>query len=244
MSDEQGWYHFLSEWRTLSSSLSARLTSIPAATTIDQQRVIASDCEQTIDEIQTLISGIEPELRHYPYALSRKATQQMSEFRETFDTQTALFRRYQTSVAAGKLVQKDDASIRSGAVGVGARGQPAASYVDQRAMLLDAKDMLSEGDSSLDNTNRMLLETTAIGTETTAQLLAQREQFENQRDVLDETDTFLVRSSKTLRRMGRRVITNKLVSGLIIVLLIASFILGGYIKYYVIKVKACEVCQD
>jgi len=238
MGDEQGWYNFLSEFRALSSSLSVRLTSLPNQSTLDQQRAILHECEQTSEDISTLLTTIEPELRHYPYALRAKSQQQMNECRDQFDQQNQLVRKYAQSIKSNKMVAKED--NRSNGVTASSSSSSSSisssaarpSYLDQRQMLLDGRDMLSEGDASLDNTQRMLMETAEIGTATTGQLLQQREQFIKQRDMIDETDTFLLRSSKTLNRMSRRVMTNKVISFAIIGVLIAIFAFIAWFKYF------------
>src|SRR5438309_2241367 len=106
MADEQGWYNFLSEFRALSSSLSVRLSSIPNQSTLDQQKAILHECEQTSEDISTLLTTIEPELRHYPYNLRAKSQQQMNECRDQFDQQNQLVRRYSQSIKANRMVGK------------------------------------------------------------------------------------------------------------------------------------------
>lgn len=236
MSDEQGWYSFLSEFRALSSSLSVRIASIATQHTIDSQKAILNEAEQISDDVQTLFTTIEPEIRHYPFALRQRATQQLKDCRETYDKQTIVLRRYGTQLSANKLVIKEDDQTyndrRSFAVGIGADSGDTSTYVDQRSMLLDGRDMLQEGHSSLDNTNRMLIDTAQLGAQTSQTLVNQREQFVNQRENLEETGTVLDRSRQTLKRMSRRVVTNKLISGAIILLLIGIFFLIAYLKYF------------
>jgi vesicle transport through interaction with t-SNAREs protein 1 len=236
--DEQGWYSFLSEFRSLSSSLSVRLASISTQTNLNGQKNILNDAEQINDDIQTLFTTIEPELRHYPYALRQKATTQLKECRETYDKQNIILRRYATQLNNNKLVVKEDDTgnnyndRRSFAVGIGADSGATSTYADQRSMLLDGRDMLHEGHDSLDNTNRMLIDTAQLGAQTTQTLITQREQFVNQRETLEETSSVLDRSRQTLKRMSRRVVTNKLISGAIILLLLGVFFLIAYLKYF------------
>jgi vesicle transport through interaction with t-SNAREs protein 1 len=94
------------------------------------------------------------------------------------------------------------------------------------------QEISSSLDSSLDRTTRALADTERFGQLTSAQLLIQRESFLRQRNQLTSTNEFLSRSKNLLQRMQFRVVTDKIVQGVIILVELA--LIGGivYFKYY------------
>jgi len=231
MSDEGEFYRFLSEFRTLSSTLSHQLSTITSLSSIDAQRESVKESEQTADELNSLISTIEPDLRHYPYAIKSKCQSQLQECQSQLEQQQNILIKYKTSLRQNRqIISETNArdALLADRTNVGA---PSTAYLDQRGMLLDGRDLLQDGSESLDRTIGMIAETTAVGADTIDQLGQQREQFLKQSQMLDSTDTFLGRSGKTLRRMSRRIVTNKLLAAIIVLALIGLFGLIAWIKY-------------
>ena len=66
----------------------------------------------------------------------------------------------------------------------------------------------------------------------TLNLQRQRGQLENARDDLAETDETVGKAGRTLRSMGRRVLTDKLVQGVIVLLELGIIGVIIYFKYY------------
>lgn len=113
-----------------------------------------------------------------------------------------------------------------------ADSNPNDAFRDQRERLLGNKSMVDDTNASLDRTTYALAETSQIGSETHQQLLQQREQFLRQKEMLDNTNTFLSQSKRIMNRMKRRIVTNKLITYLIICLEIGLLLLIAYIKYW------------
>uniref|UniRef100_A0A671YJ95 Vesicle transport through interaction with t-SNAREs 1B n=1 Tax=Sparus aurata TaxID=8175 RepID=A0A671YJ95_SPAAU len=102
----------------------------------------------------------------------------------------------------------------------------------QRALLLQGTDSLNSASQSIERSQRIANETEQIGTDIIEELGEQREQLDRTRNRLVNTGENLSRSRKILRAMSRRLVTNKLLLGVIILMELA--ILGGviYVKFF------------
>ncbi|XP_053476231.1 vesicle transport through interaction with t-SNAREs homolog 1B [Ictalurus furcatus] len=102
----------------------------------------------------------------------------------------------------------------------------------QRALLIQGSDSLNNATQSIARSHRIAVETEHIGTDIIEELGQQREQLDRTRDRLVHTGENLSRSRKIIRTMSRKVMTNKLLLGIIIVMEVA--ILGAvvYLKFF------------
>jgi vesicle transport through interaction with t-SNAREs protein 1 len=107
-----------------------------------------------------------------------------------------------------------------------------AEHMEQRTRLLQGREIANSTSDSLRRTQRTVHDSIAVGEETSVILEVQTEKMEGMRDSLYDTDNMLDKSRAVLRRMNTRVVTNKLVTGLIILLEIAIAALIIYIKFY------------
>uniref|UniRef100_A0A8C7X3P0 Vesicle transport through interaction with t-SNAREs 1B n=1 Tax=Oryzias sinensis TaxID=183150 RepID=A0A8C7X3P0_9TELE len=102
----------------------------------------------------------------------------------------------------------------------------------QRALLLQGTEYLNNATQSIERSQRIAVETEQIGTDIIEELGGQREQLDRTRDRLVNTGENLSRSRKVLRAMSRRLMTNKLLLAVIILMELA--ILGAviYLKFF------------
>ncbi|RXM95225.1 Vesicle transport through interaction with t-SNAREs-like 1B [Acipenser ruthenus] len=141
----------------------------------------------------------------------------------------------------GKL-QRDMKSTDLG-LGFGARGESkygaytaenehSTQLQSQRALILQGTESLSRATQSIERSHRIAAETDQIGTDIIEELGEQREQLDRTRDRLIHTGENLSRSRRILRSMSRRLMTNKLLLSVIIIMELA--ILGAvvYLKFF------------
>ncbi|XP_059505211.1 vesicle transport through interaction with t-SNAREs homolog 1B isoform X2 [Stegostoma tigrinum] len=102
----------------------------------------------------------------------------------------------------------------------------------QRALLLQGTDSLNRATQSIDRSHRIAAETDQIGSDIIEELGGQREQLERSKDRLINTGENLSRSRKILRSMSRRVMTNKLLLGIIILLEVVILAAVIYFKFF------------
>ncbi|XP_054652993.1 vesicle transport through interaction with t-SNAREs homolog 1B [Dunckerocampus dactyliophorus] len=102
----------------------------------------------------------------------------------------------------------------------------------QRALLLQGTESLHNASQSIERSQRLAAETEHIGSDIIEELGEQREQLDRTRNRLENTGENLSRSRKILRSMSRRLMTNKLLLGVIILMELA--ILGAvvYLKFF------------
>ena len=77
---------------------------------------------------------------------------------------------------------------------------------------------VKQSEESLLSTQRALLRSHEVGQATTVVLHTQREQIVRTRDTVRITDDVLSRAKRTLQRIARRTVTNKLITGTVILL--------------------------
>lgn len=102
---------------------------------------------------------------------------------------------------------------------------------DQRDRLLGGTQRLQDSSRRLEEANRMALDTETLGIGILGDLRAQREQIQHTRSTLNEADSYVDRAQRTLKGMARRMVTNRLISIAIILVLVALIILVFYAKF-------------
>lgn len=259
--DEEAWQRLENAWQAAAQSLTRRLQAITGKETQERERKeekgddlvadyrtppcvlftlflldtqslslqqsLLSEAHQDATDTQAAIEAIESEMRHFPYSLRNRAQKAVVSHTADLERAQSMLRRYDASVSRGQVagVSHMDLVARLG-------NEEQQRYYDQRQQLLSGSQMISESDQSLSRTQQVLLETAEIGAATSSQLIQQREQFQNQINTVHETDDFISRSKRTLQRMHRRLVTNKILQGAIILVQMGAVGLILYLKYY------------
>ena len=123
-------------------------------------------------------------------------------------------------------------SLPLGADGQASSGDENADSNDQRARLLRMGERIHEGTSKLQQAQRTALETEAIGISILGDLRSQRETITHAAGTLQRANEGLLRSKKTLQAIGRRALANRLVMGVLIVLLGAAVLFLMYVELF------------
>lgn len=191
----------------------------------ERKRLVRSFDERQ-GEAEEVLQGMEEELRAAPPT-----------HRNAMSTKVRLYRR-----DLGKL-QRD---MKAAAPGFGSssllegshhgiyssQNQQSTHLQSQRALLLQGTESLNNASQSIERSQRLANETEQIGTDIIEELGEQREQLDRTRNRLVNTGENLSKSRKILRAMARRLVTNKLLLGVIIIMELA--ILGAvvYLKFF------------
>ncbi|XP_051244255.1 vesicle transport through interaction with t-SNAREs homolog 1B [Dicentrarchus labrax] len=193
----------------------------------EERKRLVRTFDERQGEAEEVLQGMEEELRAAP-----------SSHKSAMSTKLRLYRR-----DLGKL-QRD---MKNNAPGFGSPFQPvegghhgiyssqnqqSTHLQSQRALLLQGTDSLNNASQSIERSQRIANETEQIGTDIIEELGEQREQLDRTRNRLVNTGENLSRSRKILRAMARRLVTNKLLLGVIILMELA--ILGAviYLKFF------------
>ncbi|OLL24399.1 Vesicle transport v-SNARE protein vti1 [Neolecta irregularis DAH-3] len=103
--------------------------------------------------------------------------------------------------------------------------------LDQRVRLLSGTDRLERSSQRLRDSQRLAHETEGLGAGILTDLRGQREQLQNTRDMLLETDGYVDKSVRTLKGMARRMATNKMITSSIIAVLTILILVVIYNKF-------------
>ncbi|XP_018537158.1 vesicle transport through interaction with t-SNAREs homolog 1B [Lates calcarifer] len=193
----------------------------------EERKRLVRTFDERQGEAEEVLQGMEEELRAAP-----------SSYRNAMTTKLRLYRR-----DLGKL-QRD---MRNSAPSFGSSSQPVGGnhhgiyssqnqqsthLQSQRALLLQGTEALNNASQSIERSQRIAAETEQIGTDVIEELGQQREQLDRSRNRLVNTGENLSRSRKILRSMSRRLVTNKLL--LAVIILMELGILGAvvYLKFF------------
>ncbi|XP_040916545.1 vesicle transport through interaction with t-SNAREs homolog 1B [Toxotes jaculatrix] len=192
----------------------------------EERKRLVRTFDERQGEAEEVLQGMEEELRGAP-----------SSYRNGMSTKLRLYRR-----DLGKLQRdmKISASFGSSSQPVGgshhgiysSENQQSTYLQSQRALLLQGTESLNNASQSIERSQRIAAETDQIGADIIEELGEQREQLDRTRNRLVNTGENLSRSRKVLRAMSRRLMTNKLLLGVIILMELA--ILGAviYLKFF------------
>lgn len=117
------------------------------------------------------------------------------------------FRNYQTDIDQTKRKLKslsDDRKALFGDRYTDDPSDPNDVHLEQRQQLLSGTERLDRSSQRLQESQRVALETEAIGAGTLVDLHQQRQTIEHTRGTLLESEGYVDRSVKTLRGMARR----------------------------------------
>ncbi|KAJ8289110.1 hypothetical protein COCON_G00017690 [Conger conger] len=192
----------------------------------EEKKRLVRHFDERFGEAEEVLQAMDKELQGAP-----------SSFRNAMSSKLRLYRR-----DLGKL-QRD---MKSSDLGLGIAGrsgdgrhsvygsqnQHSTQVQSQRALLLQGTDSLNSASRSIERSQRIAAETDHIGQDIIEELGDQREQLDRTRDRLVNTGENLSRSRRILRTMSRRLVTNKLL--LSVIILMELGILGAvvYLKFF------------
>lgn len=193
----------------------------------EERKKLVRTFDERHGEAEEVLQGMEEELRGAP-----------SSYRNAMSAKLRLYRR-----DLGKLQRE----MKNSAPGFGSssqsvpgshpsiyssQNQQSTRLQSQRALLLQGTESLNNASQSIERSQRIAEETDQIGTDIIEELGQQREQLDRTKSRLENTGENLSRSRKILRAMSRRLMTNKLL--LAVIILMELGILGAviYLKFF------------
>ncbi|XP_028994706.1 vesicle transport through interaction with t-SNAREs homolog 1B [Betta splendens] len=191
----------------------------------EERKRLVRSFDERHGEAEEVLRGMEEELRTAP-----------ATYRNAMSTKLRLYRR-----DLGKLQRDMKNAIPSPGSSFqpgdhhgiySTQNQQSTHVQSQRALLLQGTESLNNASQSIERSQRIAAETEHIGTDIISELGEQREQLDRTRNRLVNTGENLSRSRKILRAMSRRLMTNKLLLAVIILMELA--ILGAviYLKFF------------
>ncbi|XP_016325419.1 vesicle transport through interaction with t-SNAREs homolog 1B-like [Sinocyclocheilus anshuiensis] len=191
----------------------------------EERKRIVRDFDERVSEAEEVLQGMEQELFGAP-----------SSFRTPMSTKIRLYRRDLAKLQ--REIRLSSTPGFSSYTGDGrqeiyaTQNDQSTHLQSQRALLIQGTESLNNASKSIERSQRIAAETDQIGTDIIEELGEQRDQLDRTRDRLVHTGENLSRSRKILRAMSRRLITNKLLLSVIIIMELV--ILAGvvYLKFF------------
>lgn len=188
----------------------------------EQHKSLLREFDKTHLEANEMLLQMEEELKGAPRSFQNQMLNKIRTYRKVL----AELQREARNSNVGF------ASDNSGKGFYNVENEQRAAMNPQRSLLLQGHESLNRTTDSIARTHRIAAETDGIGHNIVEELGGQREQLERTKDRLINTGENLSKSRKILRSMSRKIVTNKLLLSIIIILELA--ILGGvvYFKFF------------
>lgn len=201
--------------QTSLNTLKSRLTAAAASRTPHEKRTSIEEAESCIRAIELQVKEFERERKHLDFGAKQDADRRIKSVQKELEDGRKQLKDFKQEQATENMNAAQQAEFR-----------------EQRQKLLESRDIADSNSSSLQRTNRMIQESTAVSIDTSERLESQTERMESMKSTLKETDGVLDKSRMLLRRMRSRLVTNKMITAVIILLELGILALVIYIKYY------------
>ncbi|GFS56481.1 vesicle transport through interaction with t-SNAREs homolog 1B [Nephila pilipes] len=188
---------------------------------------LTRDIQRDLDDAQRLLQDLEIEARAAPYSFRLQMNTRLKTYRQDINT------------LKKKIVQNENnfaASSRNQLLGTTSQSSNtpySSSVASNRGRLLQINETIDRTTQSVNRTQQIAAETDQVGIAVVDELGTQRESLIRTKERLVDTDSNLTRSRKILRSMYRRVMTNKLI--LIVIIILEIAILCGIVYYRFIR---------
>jgi len=188
----------------------------------ERKKVAVREFERELEEAEQLLQQMEDDANNDP-SLKARALPKIKQYQ-------ADIVRFKKELSKS-MTQSSNAQNREDLFG-GATNDTQIQYMDQRQNLLSGTERLDQTSDRLNNTHRVALQSEQIGAGILGDLSHQRQQLLSADNRLGAVDDNVKRSRVILTGMARRVATNKLILGVIIILLIGANALAVYLRWF------------
>ncbi|KAF8259836.1 vesicle transport v-SNARE protein N-terminus-domain-containing protein [Lactarius quietus] len=176
----------------------------------EQKKAALRRVEMELDEADEMISQMEIEIQGIPQSIRPQYQSRIRASKADLARYKKLSREMHAQASRADLFARTSSPATS--------DEPYGS--SDRARLLAGTTVLEDGSRRLQESQRIALETEEQGADILRSLVGQREQIENARNTLQTADTSIDRASGTLKKMIRRMYQQRVVTGIIILVLV------------------------
>jgi flagellar hook-length control protein FliK len=171
-----------------------------------------------LQEFVNIRDAFKIELRHQSPSDKKLYKQKLKNHNDTYDALKNEYEWKQTSNVSNELLGDVKTKI--------------VDYDSAEGLMKHGLEIQDQSKDSLNRSISVVVQTKALGTETAQKLEQQTEQLGNVGNDLDKIDDILTRSNKIIRLIGRRIMTDKYVWVLIILIILAIVGIVLYKRYY------------
>nr|AAD02039.1 GES30 [Mus musculus] len=190
----------------------------------EEKKKLVRDFDEKQQEANETLAEMEEELRYAPLTFRNPMMSKLRNYRKTLLNSTVSRSTPLTAAPGGR------GDLKYGTYTL--ENEHLNRLQSQRALLLQGTESLNRATQSIERSHRIATETDQIGTEIIEELGEQRDQLERTKSRLVNTNENLSKSRKILRSMSRKVITNKLLLSVIILLELAILVGLVYYKFF------------
>ncbi|ELT95070.1 hypothetical protein CAPTEDRAFT_161960 [Capitella teleta] len=184
----------------------------------EAKKRLTRECERGMDEASLLIQEMEDEIRKAPTPYRSRMVSRVRSYKATLESLSSALRNQGSShgnaLSGAAFGQNNDFEDLESA---------------QRSRLMQGSQILQGTTDSISRSHQIAAETDMVATDVIDELGTQRESLIRTRDRLHETDENLSKSNKILKGMAKRVMTNKMI--LVVIILLEMAILGGVVYW-------------
>ncbi|KAK5944185.1 t-SNARE VTI1 [Knufia obscura] len=213
--------NYEAELKLVQADLNQKLDQIEEQSGEERKSAVRG-AQRALEEAKELLDQMNLEKANIPTSSRSKANQKYRNAQTDIDTLSRKLKTLASQSSDRKALfgdrYTDDPDSRDAAL-------------EQRQQLLSGTDRLGRSSQRLRDSQRIALETEAIGAGTLADLHQQRNVIEHTHQNLQQSEGYVDRSVKTLRGMARRMATNRIITIAIITVLVLLIIGVIYSKF-------------
>ncbi|KAI0210550.1 Vesicle transport through interaction with t-SNAREs 1B [Lamellibrachia satsuma] len=207
------------DFRTLCDDLRSKIDNQLTRLSGEPRKRMLREIDRCIEEGTLMVQELEDEVKKAPPTYRSQMFSQIRQHRRELEQITKDLKHASTG----------QRGARPNTMGFGMAGEFESTEDIQRSRLMAGSEVLSRASESIARSHVVAVETEQIGQDTMDELGQQRETLTRTRDRLVETHYNLSKSRKILNNMARRMVTNKIV--LIVIIILELAILAGVIYW-------------
>lgn len=203
------------------STAASRKVEAAKAAAGPERRSALTEAEASITEAEALVRRMDLEARSVAPASKAALLTKLKDYKADLAALKKECRGAASAATAGEDARAE----------LGLGDEFASTAAGQRQRLLDQTARVNASGDRIRQSRQTLAETEELGSEILGNLHRQRETIVHARDTLYEADDNIGTSRKVLVAMARRALTNKVIMGGVILVLIAAICLIVYYKF-------------
>lgn len=213
---------------SIKDAVIAKINDLLYKTSGEKRKNLIREIQRELDDAQRLLDELQIEAKAAPHPFRLQMNNRLKQYRQDLQNLKRKVTQSETSPAANsrsqlfaRSNQLDDGSASSSAL-----------VANNRSRLLQMNDTIDRTTETVYRTQQIAAETDQVGIAVVDELGTQREALIRTKERLVDTDVNLSRSRKILRSMYRRVMTNKLILVVIILLELAILACVVWFKFF------------
>lgn len=208
---------------SLRDGLASKIEELLPKTSGQKRKNLARDIQRELDDAQRLLEDLETEVKHAPYPYRLQMNNRLKQYRQDLTNLSKKVSQSESSLLSNRSQlfahsnQSNDIPTSSSMV------------ASNRGKLLQMNETIDRTTETVYRTQQIAAETDQVGIAVVDELGTQREALIRTKERLVDTDMNLTRSRKILRSMYRKVMTNKLI--LVVIIILELGILAAVVWY-------------